>query len=65
MYDGIEAVSGEKALDRINEMGDLLDSAANALKTNPDKLLDKLQQLVDKNKTADKEIRKLKDQLTG
>jgi alanyl-tRNA synthetase len=61
----IEAVSGEKALDRINEMGDLLDSAANALKTNPDKLLDKLQQLVDKNKTADKEIRKLKDQLAG
>ena len=61
----IEAVTGERALSRVHAMAEQLSRAANALKTSPDKLLDKLGQLTDKAKTAEKEIRKLKEQLAG
>lgn len=61
----IEAVSGENALKRVDEMAALIAQAANLLKTNPDQLLDKLEQLQEKTKTAEKDIRKLKDQLAG
>ena len=46
-------------------MDEQLNRAAAALKTSPDKLLDKLDQLSEKAKSAEKEIRKLKDQLAG
>ena len=61
----IEAVSGEHALARVHTLEEQLTSAAGTLKTSPDKLLEKLQQLSDKAKAAEKEIRKLKDQLAG
>lgn len=61
----IEAVSGEHALARVHTLEEQLTSAAGTLKTSPDKLSEKLQQLSDKAKAAEKEIRKLKDQLAG
>lgn len=61
----IEAVAGENALALVSDMAELIDHAANSLKTNSDQLVDKLQQLLEKNKAAEKEIRKLKDQLAG
>ena len=61
----IEAVTGEHALALVHSMDEQLNRAAAALKTSPDKLLDKLDQLSEKTKTAEKEIRKLKDQLAG
>ena len=61
----IEAVTGEGALAHVHAMNEQLHRAAAALKTNPDKILEKLAQLSEKAKGAEKEIRKLKDQLAG
>ena len=61
----IEAVSGEGALSLVHQMGETLNLAAASLKTNPDKLIEKLQQLTEKTKATEKEVKKLKDQLAG
>ncbi|MGR8948982.1 MAG: alanine--tRNA ligase [Gammaproteobacteria bacterium] len=61
----IEAITGQRALGWIHEMNNTLNLAASALKTSPDKILAKLQQLNEKAKASEKEIRKLKDQLAG
>ena len=61
----IEAVSGEGALSLVHQMGETLNLAAASLKTNPDKLIEKLQQLTEKSKATEKEVKKLKDQLAG
>lgn len=61
----IEAVTGSKALDRFNEQEDALVSIAKLLKSNPDMVLEKAQQLVQSNRQLEKEFQKLQGQLAS
>ncbi|MEM7469024.1 MAG: alanine--tRNA ligase [Pseudomonadota bacterium] len=61
----IEALTGPAALGSAHDKEVQLNRAAGLLKANSENFIEKLQQLVDKAKGADKEIRKLKDQLAG
>ncbi len=61
----IEAVSGSGALQQVNEHENLLTEIAAMLKATPEILRDKVQQLVDKNRAAEKELEKLKGKLAS
>src|SRR5204863_5771534 len=59
----IEAITGENVLAYLRDTEKKLSSAAFVLKTRPDELGDKVQQLVDRNKALEKEVAALKQKL--
>lgn len=61
----LEAVTGKAALEWVEQRENALLSIANLLKTSPDKAADKVQQLVDKNRTLEKELEKFKAKLAS
>ena len=61
----IEAVSGPAALQLISEHEKLLSEAAALLKSTPETLTDKLRQLLEKNRAAEKELEQLKGRLAS
>ena len=61
----IEAVTGQGALDWLSERETTLANIASLLKSSPDKLLDKVQQVLEKNRSLEKELEKLKSKLAS
>ncbi|MCQ8103785.1 alanine--tRNA ligase [Methylomonas sp. SURF-2] len=61
----LEAVTGKAALDWILQHEKSLQSIAGLLKTSPDKAADKVQQLLEKNRTLEKELEKLQAKLAS
>ncbi|HEB86190.1 MAG TPA: alanine--tRNA ligase [Gammaproteobacteria bacterium] len=61
----IEAVSGSAALKRITEHENLLTEVAALLKSTPETLRDKVQQLLEKNRMAEKELEQMKGKLAS
>jgi alanyl-tRNA synthetase len=61
----IEAVTGKGALDYIAKEELQLQQAATLLKTSRDNLNDKLEQLVDRNRTLEKQLEQLQQKLMG
>ncbi len=61
----IEAVSGSAALERVTEHENLLTELAALLKSTPETLRDKVQQLLERNRTAEKELEQLKGKLAS
>lgn len=61
----LEAVTGQGALDWIEQREKSLLSIASMLKTAPDKTADKVQQLLEKNRGLEKELEKLKSKLAS
>ncbi len=61
----IEAVSGAAALQQVNEHESLLTEIAAMLKSSPEILRDKVQQLLEKNRVAEKELEQLKGKLAS
>ena len=52
----IEAITGKDALNWINEKNNILNSISEYLKTNPDKILEKITSLIDEKKKIEKEF---------
>ena len=61
----LEAVTGQGALDWIAQREQALSGIAGLLKSAPDKAVDKVQQLLDKNRSLEKELEKLKSKLAS
>ncbi len=61
----IEAVTGQAALDWVANREHVLSTIAGMLKSAPEKTLDKVQQLMDKNRLLEKEMEKLKAKLAS
>jgi alanyl-tRNA synthetase len=61
----LEAVTGQGALDWMTERDKVLSSVAGLLKTSPESAADKVQQLLDKNRSLEKELEKLKGKLAS
>ncbi len=61
----IEAVTGEYALDYFNSKLEILNKTAAELKTEPDKLLNRVEQLQQQQKDLEKELESLKQKLAG
>jgi alanyl-tRNA synthetase len=61
----LEAVTGQGALDWIAQREQALLGIAGLLKSAPDKAVDKVQQLMDKNRSLEKELEKLKSKLAS
>jgi len=61
----LEAVTGKAALEWIEQRENALQNIASLLKTSPDKAADKVQQLVEKNRTLEKELEKLQAKLAS
>ena len=61
----LEAVTGKAALDWIAHREQALNSIAGALKTSADKAVDKVQQLLEKNRSLEKELEKIKSKLAS
>ncbi|HEB57458.1 MAG TPA: alanine--tRNA ligase [Gammaproteobacteria bacterium] len=61
----IEAVSGPAALQWVTEHENLLTEVATLLRSTPETLRDKVQQLLEKNRTAEKELQQLKGRLAS
>ncbi|MEY4718728.1 MAG: hypothetical protein RL563_1346 [Pseudomonadota bacterium] len=61
----LEAVTGLGALEWIEQREKALLSVAGLLKASPDKTADKVQQLLEKNRTLEKELEKLKAKLAS
>ena len=61
----IEALSGPGALQHVKEQEQRLMEAATLLKSPPEMLVDKVQQLLEKNRAAEKELEKLKGKLAS
>jgi len=61
----LEAVTGKAALDWIEQREKSLQSIASVLKTSADKAADKVQQLLEKNRSLEKELEKLKAKLAS
>ena len=59
----IEAVTGQAALDYVQEKEEVIAAAADKLKANPNELLDKIDRLQGEVKELEKEITSLKDKL--
>ena len=59
----VEAITGENALNYLRELERKLGSAAALLRTRPEELGDKVQQLVDRNKQLEKDLAALKQKL--
>ncbi|NOZ38076.1 MAG: alanine--tRNA ligase [Gammaproteobacteria bacterium] len=61
----IEAVTGPAALERITEHENRLSELAALLKSTPETLQDRVQQLLEKNRAAEKELEQLKGRLAS
>ncbi|MGY6277592.1 alanine--tRNA ligase [Methylomonas sp. MgM2] len=61
----LEAVTGKAALEWVEQREKALQSIAGALKTSADKAADKVQQLLEKNRSLEKELEKLKAKLAS
>jgi alanyl-tRNA synthetase len=61
----IEAVTGQGALDWLDEREMVLQTIAGLLKSAPDKAADKVQQLLEKHRSLEKELEKLKSKLAS
>ena len=61
----IEAVTGDKALDAVQSQGQKMNQIAGLLKTDPQGLTSRIQQLLDQNKAVEKELEKLKQQIAS
>ena len=61
----IEAVTGEFALDYFNSKLNILNKTAAELKTDPDNLYNRVQQLQENRKELEKELERLKQKLAG
>lgn len=61
----IEAVTGEFALDYFNNKLDILNRTAARLKTDPDNVYQRVEQLLAQNKELEKELERLKQKLAG
>ncbi|MGZ4959293.1 MAG: alanine--tRNA ligase [Methylomonas sp.] len=61
----LEAVTGQSAMDWIEQREKALLSIAGLLKAAPDKTADKVQQLLEKNRNLEKELEKLKSKLAS
>jgi alanyl-tRNA synthetase len=61
----LEAVTGKAALGWIAQREQALNSIAGALKTSADKAVDKVQQLLEKNRSLEKELEKIKSKLAS
>ncbi|MEO6958561.1 MAG: alanine--tRNA ligase [Burkholderiaceae bacterium] len=61
----IEAVTGDNALDWVQQTGALLQQAASVLKTQPAELADRIAVLQAQNKNLEREIDQMKDKLTA
>jgi alanyl-tRNA synthetase len=61
----IEAITGESALDWIASIEDTLSNISNLLKTNRDSLAERVRQLVEQNRSFDKEIARLQAKLAN
>ena len=61
----IEAVTGQAALDYVQQREDLISEAASKLKGTPDELVDKIDKLQDEVKDLENEITSLKDKLAA
>jgi alanyl-tRNA synthetase len=61
----IEAVTGQNAIRYVNELGAVLQNAANVLKVPSTELSAKLDQLVEANRNLEKELSKLKSKLAA
>jgi alanyl-tRNA synthetase len=59
----IEAVTGEKALDFVQSQGQQMSQIAGLLKTDPQGLSVRTQQVLEQNKLVEKELEKLKQQI--
>ncbi|WP_349432582.1 alanine--tRNA ligase [Methylomarinum sp. Ch1-1] len=61
----LEAVTGQAALDWVANRDQALGNIAGLLKSSPEKALDKVQQLLEKNRTLEKELEKFKAKLAS
>ncbi len=61
----IEALTGEAALDYIMQQNQLLQDLSYKLKADSNKIVDKVEQLIQQNRSAEKEIEKLKFKLAS
>ena len=61
----IEAVTGAAALARVSEQENTLNQVAGLLKTTPNKIIDKLEQLFQQNKLLEKDIAQFKSKLAS
>jgi alanyl-tRNA synthetase len=61
----IEAVTGEQALDTVQNQAQQMSQIAGLLKTDPQSLTSRIQSMLDDNKIAEKELQKLKRQIAS
>lgn len=61
----IEAVTAESAIQWLHQQQQIIQQSAELLKTDSHSLLEKIQQLQEKNKKAEKELQQLKDKLAA
>ncbi|MFP4662017.1 MAG: alanine--tRNA ligase [Halanaerobiales bacterium] len=61
----IEAITGEEVVRYIANKEILIDKSADLLKTNPDKLLERIESLLEQQKELEKELNSLKDRLAN
>ncbi|MEB4590180.1 alanine--tRNA ligase [Candidatus Thiothrix sp. Deng01] len=61
----IEAVTGANALDWLNDVTSRLDNVARLLKSNPTEIGDKLDAMLQKNRTLEKELEQLKGKMAS
>lgn len=61
----IEAVTGKGVLNVLNKQEELINMAANLVKTTPAQLVDKIETLLARQKELEKEVNSLKDKLAG
>ncbi|MDH5230292.1 MAG: alanine--tRNA ligase [Gammaproteobacteria bacterium] len=61
----VEAVAGEKAMEWLQQNQDNLEQAAGLLKTNPDALSEKIQQMVERSRGLEKELEQLKAKMAS
>jgi alanyl-tRNA synthetase len=61
----IEAVTGEKALDLVQSQAQQMNQIAGLLKTDPQGLSTRIQQVLEQNKITEKELEKLKRQIAS
>lgn len=59
----IEALTGRRALERMREREAALEEAASILKTTPDKVLGRLEQLIQENKVKEHELESLRSKI--
>ncbi|CAA6826986.1 MAG: Alanyl-tRNA synthetase (EC [uncultured Thiotrichaceae bacterium] len=61
----IEAVTGQTALDWVDQQTKVIDNVAKITKSNRDNVVDKVTSLVDKNRQLEKEVQQLKGKLAS